>query len=173
VLQPPQLVALDVDPSSLLSIREAFPQCRIQIVNGATASTIVSTWNPRAADLVVLGMVGDGGTSLELCRSLGSCKRCSEDFNTRKPEVVEAEDGQSTSRISNAPLLVLLSPGQGHLVQAFLEAGAHSCLVRPVHFKDVFGMLKHAQAGNQPGRHTLHVEGAQREDVWRDAGGEG
>jgi hypothetical protein len=173
VLPLPQVVAFDVDASSLLSIREAIPECRIKIVNGATASTIASPWNVRVFDLVVLGVVGDGGNSLGLCRSLAYCNGYCEDFDPLTPKVVQADDGQSRSRTSNVPLLVLMSPSQGHLVQAFLEAGAHSCLVRPVHFKDVLGMLKRAQAGNKPGRHTLNLEGAQREDVWRDAGGEG
>jgi hypothetical protein len=34
-------------------------------------------------------------------------------------------------------------------------------------------MLAHAQAGNQPGRHTLNLEQAQREDEWQDDGGQG
>ncbi len=55
---------------------------------------------------------------------------------------------------------------------AALEEGAHSCLVQPIHYKDVIQMLAHARAGNQPGRHTLSGEGAQRENPWRDEGGE-
>jgi hypothetical protein len=43
----------------------------------------------------------------------------------------------------------------------------------PIHAKDVARMLAHARVGNQPGRHTLNLEGAQDEDRWRDDGGEG
>jgi len=43
----------------------------------------------------------------------------------------------------------------------------------PINTKDVASMLVHAQAGNQPGRHTLDLEKAQTEDRWRDDGGEG
>jgi hypothetical protein len=34
-------------------------------------------------------------------------------------------------------------------------------------------MLARAHAGNQPGRHTLNLDQAQREDRWRDDGGQG
>jgi hypothetical protein len=173
VLALPQVVAFDVDASSLLSIREAFPGCREEVVNGATASIMASTWYPRAINLVVLGAVGDGVNALGLCRFLSFCTAYSTDFEAVTPQTMHAEEGQSKSRRSSARLLVLVSPAQEHLVQAFLETGADSCLVRPVHFKDVLGMLTHARAGNQPGRHTLNSEVAQREDLWRDAGGEG
>jgi hypothetical protein len=42
-----------------------------------------------------------------------------------------------------------------------------------IHAKDVASMLVHAQAGNQPGPHTLDLERAQAEDRWRDDGGQG
>jgi hypothetical protein len=68
---------------------------------------------------------------------------------------------------------VLVPSGQGPLVRAALEAGAHSCLLLPIYAKEVASMLVHARAGNQPGRHTLNLEGAQCEDRWRDDGGQG
>jgi len=43
----------------------------------------------------------------------------------------------------------------------------------PIDAKEVASMLVRAQAGNQPGRHTLNLEKAQTEDRWRDDGGEG
>jgi len=43
-------------------------------------------------------------------------------------------------------------------------------LFRP---KEVVGVLAHARAGNQPGRHTLNLDQAQIEDRWRDDGGQG
>jgi hypothetical protein len=65
-----------------------------------------------------------------------------------------------------------VSGGQEALVRAALEAGANSCLVLPVHAKDLVTMLTRARAGNRPGRHTLGLDRAQREDRWRDDGGE-
>ena len=58
-------------------------------------------------------------------------------------------------------------------MEGALEAGAHSCLVLPIDAREVASMVVHARAGNQPGRHTLHLEGAQSEDRWRDDGGQG
>jgi hypothetical protein len=58
-------------------------------------------------------------------------------------------------------------------VRAALDAGANSCLVLPVHAKDLVSMAARAQAGNRPGRHTLGLDRAQRKDRWRDEGGEG
>jgi hypothetical protein len=43
----------------------------------------------------------------------------------------------------------------------------------PINAKDVASMLLHAREGNQPGRHTDNLEGAQGEDPWRDDGGQG
>jgi hypothetical protein len=43
----------------------------------------------------------------------------------------------------------------------------------PINAKEVASMLVHARAGNQPGRHTDNLEGAQSEDRWRDDGGQG
>ena len=57
------------------------------------------------------------------------------------------------------------------IVRDVLKAGAHSCLMLPINAKDVASMLVHAQAGNQPGRHTRDLEKAQTEDRWRDDGG--
>jgi hypothetical protein len=66
-----------------------------------------------------------------------------------------------------------VSPGQEPLIRAALDEGAHGCLLLPIHPKEVTRMLAHARAGNQPGRHTLNLEHAQREDEWRDEGGQG
>jgi AmiR/NasT family two-component response regulator len=72
---------------------------------------------------------------------------------------------------ANTPLLVLVSSPQEDLVRAALEAGAHSCLVLPVHVKDLAGVVARAGEG-RPGRHTLGLDRAQHKDVWRDDGGE-
>jgi hypothetical protein len=63
--------------------------------------------------------------------------------------------------------------GQESLVRAALEAGADSCLVLPVDAKEVASMLARRRQGTQPGRHTLNLDQAQREDRWRDDGGQG
>jgi hypothetical protein len=94
-----------------------------------------------------------------------------------RQEVAEAseisESLQNQTQRADAPLLVLVPSGQVTLVEAALEAGAYSCLMLPIHAKDVANMLVHARAGNQPGRHTLNLEGAQRENRWQDDGGQG
>ena len=82
-------------------------------------------------------------------------------------------NGENAARRRNAPLLVLVPVGQESLVRAALEAGADSCLVLPVHAKEVASMLARLQQGNRPGRHTLNLERAQTEDPWRDDGGQG
>jgi DNA-binding response OmpR family regulator len=145
----PRAVAFDVDPASLLSLRKAFPDWEIEAVEGATAS-LTQDWNLGAADLLIVGARDDEAATLDLCRGL------------RKQE------GRSVT-----PLLVLVPPAQPALVRAVLLAGANNCLVLPIDAKEVASMLVRAQAGNQPGRHTLNLEKAQTEDRWRDDGGQG
>jgi DNA-binding NarL/FixJ family response regulator len=70
-------------------------------------------------------------------------------------------------------LLVLVPPDREAMVRAALEAGADGCLLLPVHPKDLIASLARAREGNRPGRHTLDRDRAQREDQWRDEGGEG
>ena len=65
-----------------------------------------------------------------------------------------------------------MAPAQETLVTAALGAGADSCLVLPVHAKDLASMVARVRAGNRPGRHTLGLDKAQREDPWQDVGGE-
>lgn len=170
----PKAVTFDVDAASSVSLREALPGWQIEIVNGATAASLARAWNPGAADLLVVGVRGKGADTLGLCRFLAFCASYSEDSRQEQVEPL-GQDGSRRrhARRMDAPLLVLVFPGQESLIGAALEAGAHSCLVRPVHPKEVTSMLAHARAGNQPGRHTLNLEGAQRENPWRDDGGEG
>src|SRR5438132_11093634 len=143
-------VAFDVDPASLLSLRQAFPNWEIEAVEGATASSLTQDWNLGAADLLILGARDDEAATLDLCRGL------------RK---------QAARAVT--PLLVLLRPAQRGLVRNVLKAGADSCLVLPIDAKEVASMLVRAQAGNQPGRHTLNLQKAQTEDRWRDDVGQG
>ena len=150
------------------------PDWEIERVNGATAAFLADDWHPGAADLFVVGVRDDTAATLRLCRFLAFCPAFSTDS---RPEEAEAlgprADPRTPAPQAAAPVLVLALPGQESLVAAALEAGVHSCLVLPIHAKEVASMLAHARAGNQPGRHTRNLERAQSEDRWRDDGGQG
>src|SRR5262249_40065670 len=146
----PKVIAFDVDPATLDSLRRAFPEGEVEATNGATAGSLAQDRDPGAVDLLVVGARDQAAETLGLCRAL-----------------------RSQAGRAQAPLLVLVGPAQDGLVRAALDAGAHSCLVLPVHPKDLVRALSRARAGNRPGRHTLGLDRAQREDSWRDDGGEG
>ena len=143
-------IAFNVDPASLLSLQEAFPEWEIEAVQGATAASPTQDWSLGTADLLVVGTRDDVTETLGLCRCLRS------------------QAGRAVT-----PLLVLVPPAKPALVRDALKAGANSCLVLPVHAKEVAGMLARVRQGNQPGRHTLDLDRAQIEDRWRDDGGQG
>jgi DNA-binding NarL/FixJ family response regulator len=175
-----KVIAFDVDRASLISLRKALPDSVIEVVNGATAASLTRDWNPGTVDLLVVKARKEVAETLELCRFLVSCGVLAGDA----PVVTDSQEQMPKSlglhrrrrhvgRRSHAPLLVLVAPGRKSIVTDALRAGAHSCLRLPINAKDVARMLVHAQAGNQPGRHTLDLEGAQTEDRWRDEGGEG
>jgi DNA-binding response OmpR family regulator len=145
----PKVVALDLDPDSLASLWQAFPEWEIQATKGASAGSLARDWNPGAADLLVVRARDPLAETLGLCRGL-----------------------RSQAGRAHVPLLVLVPPARESLISAALEAGADSCLVLPVHPKDLVSMVARARAGNRPGRHTLNLDRAQREDQWRDEGGE-
>jgi DNA-binding response OmpR family regulator len=145
----PIIVTLDVDRGSLASLREAFPEGRVEALDGASTTTLGLDWDPGAADLLVLGARDRLGETLGLCRGL------------------RGQAGRART-----PLLVLMQPDQGDRAGAVLAAGADSCLVLPVHPKDLVSTLARVRAGNRPGRHTSGLDRAQREDPWRDDGGE-
>lgn len=145
----PRAIAFDVDGASLASLRKGLPEWEIKAVQGATAASLTRDWNPAAVDLVVLGARDDVTEILGLCRGL-----------------------RSQAGRARTPVLVLVPPAQPALVRDVLKAGADSCLVLPIHAKEVASILVHARAGNQPGRHTLDLNRAQCEDRWRDEGGE-
>ncbi len=147
---PSKAIAFDVDQASLLSIRDALPGWEIESVAGATAASITQDQNLEGADLLIVGARADQAETVALCRGL------------------RQQAGRAVT-----PLIVLVPPAQAALVKDVLKAGANSCLVLPIHAKEVASMLAHAQAGNQPGRHTLNLERAQTEDRWRDDGGQG
>jgi DNA-binding response OmpR family regulator len=144
-----KVVAFDVDASSLASLRQAFPECEIQEVAGASTGSLERDWNPGPVDLLVVGDRARTAEMLGLCRGLRS----------------------QTGR-ADTPLLVLVSPAREEFVREALEAGADSCLVLPVHPTGLVRVVTSARAGNQPGRHTLHLDRAQHEDPLRDVGGE-
>jgi len=175
-----KVIAFDVDQASLICLREALPDSVIDVVNGATAASLSRDWSPGTVDLVVVNASKDVGQTLELCRFLMSCDVLGRDAPvvTDSQEKVPKTLGppgrlQNVSRRSHSPLLVLVHPSRKSFVTDVLKAGAHSCLVLPINAKDVASMLVHAQAGNQPGRHTSDLERAQTEDRWRDDGGQG
>jgi DNA-binding response OmpR family regulator len=143
-------VAYDLDAASLISLREALSGWEIEVVNGATIRSLTRDWNPGTADLLVVTARDQVAETLGLCRGL-----------------------RSQAGRAHTSLLVLVSSGQEAVVRAVLEAGADSCLVLPVHAKQVVSMLARVRQGNRPGRHTLNLDRAQAEDLWRDDGGQG
>jgi DNA-binding response OmpR family regulator len=145
----PKVIALDVDPDSLVSLRQAFPGWEIESLGGASIGSLTRDWDPGAADLLVLGVRDQVAETLELCRAL-----------------------RSQAGRADTPLLVLVPPAQQGLVRAALEAGADSCLLLPVHPKELASMVTRAGEGNRPGRHTLALDHAQQQDAWREEGGE-
>jgi len=145
----PKAIAFDVDPESLVSLRQAFPGWEIEVRNDATTGSLIWDGNPEAVELLVLGPRDQVGETLGLCRSL-----------------------RSQAGRARTPLLVLVPPSQEALVRTALAAGADSCLVLPVHAKELVSMVTRARAGNRPGRHTRSLHRAQRKDQWRDDGGE-
>jgi DNA-binding response OmpR family regulator len=147
--EPPTVIAFDVDPDSLASLRQAFPDWEVQATEGAPACSLARARSPGAADLLVVGARGPVAETLGLCRGL-----------------------RNQAGRADTPLLVLLSPGQEALVSAALDAGANSCRVLPVCPKEFVSLVAEARRGNCPGRHTLGLDRAQRADQWQDDGGE-
>jgi DNA-binding response OmpR family regulator len=142
-------IAFDVDAESLASLREALAGWEIVVTCGATTGSLDRDWSPGSADLLVVGAREEVAETLGLCRGL-----------------------RSQAGRAHTLLLVLVPPGQEMLITAALEAGAGSCLVLPIHPKEVTSLVAHARAGNQPGRHTLGLDQAQAEDPWQEDGGE-
>jgi hypothetical protein len=165
-------VAFDLDAASLASLHKALPDWEIDLINGATAASIAGDWNPDAADLLVVRAREEVTETSALCRFLASCGAFSTDSRTT---VAEKQHGshQNHARQTGAPLLVLVSPGQERLVMAVLKAGADSCLILPIDAKEVARMVTRGRRRDRPGRHTLNLQQAQREDRWRDDGGQG
>ena len=147
---PSKALAFDVDRDSITTLRGALTDWEVEPLSGVTIGSLDRDWNPGKAALLVVGARHEAAETLGLCRGLR---------------------GQ-TGRVLT-PLLVLVRPGQDGLVRSALAAGAHGCLVMPIHAKRLLGMVGRARAGNRPGRHTLNLERTQCEDRWRDDGGQG
>lgn len=148
--QRQKAVALDLDPASLLSMHEGLPGWEIDILNGATTASLSRDWNPGKADLLVIRARQEINETLGLCRG------------------VRSQAGRA-----HVPVLVLVPASNEALVKAVLEAGADSCLILPIHAKEIASVLDRVRRVNQPGRHTLNLDPAQSEDGWRDDGGQG
>lgn len=175
-----KVIAFDIDRASLISLRKALPDYVIETVNGATAASLTRDWNPGTVDLLVVRARKEGAATLELCRFLVSCgvlaraDLVTTDSQDQAPTISGLHrHRQNPARRPHSPLLVLVPADRKAIVRDVLQAGAHSCLMLPIDAKDVASMLIHAQAGNQPGRHTEDLERAQTEDRWRDDGGQG
>lgn len=173
-------IGFDIDEANMTILQEALPDLAFDVVNGATTASLTRDWNPGTVDLLVVQACKDVAETLELCRFLVSCGVLARDSQnaTDTQESLPKTLGlhrsrQHRERRPHSPLLVLVPPEQKDVVPDVLKAGAHSCLILPIHPKDVTSMLDHAQTGNQPGRHTLGLERAQTEDRWRDDGGQG
>jgi hypothetical protein len=174
VSNPSRAIAFDLDPASLLSLREALPGWEVVVVSGATAASLAQDWDPGAAGLLVVKAREEVAESLGLCRFLVCCGLFATDARGEGVETSGRHGNrQNQPPRAGAPLLVLVPSGDEPLVRAALEAGADSCLVLPVHAKEVASMLARGRQGNQPGRHTLDLDRAQGEDRWRDDGGQG
>jgi hypothetical protein len=179
-MEQSKIIAFNLDQPSLTGLRDAFPGFVIEAVDGAAAPSQRADWDPGTIDLFVVQSGDEIAQTLELCRSLASSAVLakagpvitdSQEANPRKSGLrAGPPDGQRRTR---SPILVLLPQIQMKHLRDVLKAGAHTCLALPINAKDVTSMLAHAQAGNQPGRHTLNLERAQIEDRWRDDGGEG
>ena len=167
-------VAFDLDAASLISLREALPEWEIEVLTGATATSLTHDWNAGEADFIVVKACEDVAETLALCRFLATCGVFSAD--SRKDVGVTwrlPRSSEKQARRTSAPLLVLVPSGQEPLVRAALKAGADSCLVLPVRAKEVASMLARVREGNRLDRHTLSLDRAQCEDRWRDDGGQG
>jgi len=173
------VIAFDLDRGSLISLQNALPESAVKVVNGASAASLGADWVPGVVDLLVVQSGEEIAETLELCKYLVSRRILAQpgplvtDTWDVTPRALELHgDPPDAQRPTRASLLVLLPSGQMTHLRDVLKAGAHSCLALPINAKDVASMLVHAQAGNQPGRHTLNLERAQIEDRWRDDGGE-
>jgi hypothetical protein len=167
-------VTFDLDPASLSSLHEALPDWELEEVNGATVASLTHDWNPEGVGLLVVKAGRDRADTIDLCHFLGHSCVSPTDSRAGVAETLGLHRSEKNqARRADTPLLVLVPLGQEPLVSAVLEAGANSCLVLPIEPKEVMSMLAHVWEGNAPERHTPALDRPQREDQWRDDGGQG
>lgn len=142
-------VAFGLDDASLTTLQAALTEWEIEVVQGATAASLLLDLSPEAADFLVVSADEEESAALKLCRGLRN------------------QAGRGL-----LPMLVLVPPGKDSLVRAALKAGAHGCLLLPVQAQEVVGMLARARQGNRPGRHTSNLDRAQIDNPAQDCGGE-
>ena len=143
-------IVFDVDEATVVSLRQAFAEWQVEVSDRATNDLLIEGRSLGVVDLLVLGPGANVAESLGLCR------------------VLRKQPGSA-----HTPILMLVPLGEDGLVRAALEAGTTSCLVLPVHVKELASMVTRAREGNRPGRHTLNLNRAQEQDHWRDDGGQG
>jgi len=130
-------IVFDVDEASLVSLRQAFSEWQVEVSDRATIDLLIGGHSLGVVDLLVLGVGANVAESLGLCR------------------VLRKQPGSA-----HTPILMLVAPGEDSLVRAALEAGATSCLVLPVHVKELANMVTRAREANQVG--TLFISTAPR-----------
>jgi DNA-binding NarL/FixJ family response regulator len=163
-LGPGRAIAFDVDAVSLASLRDALPGWEVVAVHGTSAASLSRGAPGGPADLLIVGARANATETLGLCRLLGA--------RTAPPAGAPEEADEAHGPPAGAPLLVLVPREQQTLVGAALEAGARSCLLLPIHPKEVANMLANARAGDRPGRHTRGLDRAEATDPWQEDGGE-
>jgi hypothetical protein len=162
-------VAFDLDATSLACCREALPGWGIEVVNGATAASLIPRWNPGAADLLLVQVQEDVEETLGLCRFLVLCSA----YSASARQSVGRASGPHGSprhqpRRADAPLLFLAPPGQENLVAAVLRAGARCCLVLPIHAEDLASALAQVCGAGPVGRHAPDLDQTPGEARLRD-----
>lgn len=166
-------IAFDMDDTSLAALRDGLPGWQVLSVSQADPTAVPDGGGRARADLVVIGTGRGAEHALALCRLLGDRPPPSD-----RPAATGKARGRRGPREIGAgrpgpSLLLLVGDGQESLVGRALRAGADNCLVLPLNAKQLANMWAHAHDGNQPGRHTLNLDRAQRTDPWRDDGGQG
>lgn len=143
----PVLLAMDVDPASLLATRRFLPEWSVQTIHGASAAYLAQDGDIEQADLLVLGVTQDVRNTLGLCRMLRS------------------ESGRA-----GPPLVVLVPAEQPTLGREVMEAGANDYLLLPIQrakLVDLVHKHKGMAIGHAPDPDRVHL------DRWQDEGGQG
>lgn len=140
----PKVFVLNLDSASLVSLVEALPAWEVAVLAGATAASLAPSWDPGAADLLVLQAGEDVAETLGLCRFLVFCSALSTDFRRKAAQTLRCHGSRQSRARADAPLLVLVPLGQKPLVKAALKAGAAECLVLPVQAEDVASAVTRA-----------------------------